>query len=76
MRFTSLTLLPLAGGLAGAALGLTVPQVAQAEKERLPVECSGRYTDCFERKLCTRYNSEHACIERTTEMWHYYPTKP
>lgn len=76
MRFPSLSLLPLAGGLAGAVLGLTVPQVLKAEKARLPVECSGRYTDCFERRVCTKWNSEHACVERTTEIWHYYATRP
>lgn len=75
MRFPSLALIPLAGGLTGALIGLSVPQTVQAEK-RLPVECSGRYTDCFERRVCSRYNSDHECIERITEIWHYYPTKP
>lgn len=74
MRPSSLALLPLAAGLTGAVLGLTVPQTAAAEK--LPVDCSGKYTDCFERKLCTKYNAEHACVERTTEYWHYYLSKP
>jgi hypothetical protein len=74
MRLASLALLPLVGGLTGAALGLMTPDTAVAEK--LPVDCSGRYTDCFERKLCTRYNAEHNCTERTTEIWHWYATAP
>lgn len=71
MRLTSLALFPLVGGLTGAALGLMTPQVAAAEK--LPVDCSGRYTDCFERKQCTKY-VEHQCTERTTEFWYWYYT--
>jgi hypothetical protein len=76
MRISSLALIPLASGLTAAVLSLAAPQKVQAEK--LPVDCSGRYKDCFERRQCTLYNQDHRCIQRTTDMWYYYytPTTP
>ena len=70
MRFRSLALIPLLGGILGATLALTLPSTAVAEK--LPVDCSGRKTSCFERRQCTRYNSDHQCVERTTDFRYWY----
>jgi hypothetical protein len=69
MRIRSLALVPLLGGVLGAALALTVPRTAVAEK--LPVDCSGRRTSCFERRTCTQW-VDHVCTERTTEFWYWY----
>jgi hypothetical protein len=69
MRFRSLALVPLLGGALGATLALAVPRTMVAEK--LPVDCSGRRTSCFERRTCTRW-VDHNCTERTTDYWYWY----
>lgn len=74
MRISSLALIPLVGAITGVAIAVATPQPVAAEK--LPVDCSGRYTDCFEQRQCTKYNAEHVCTERTVLIWHWYYSAP
>jgi hypothetical protein len=73
MLFRSLAFAPLLAGALGATVALATPRPAAAEK--LPVDCSGRRSSCYERRQCTRY-VEHVCVERTTEYWYWYFSEP
>lgn len=55
--------------LLGAIAGLAGPRKAEAEK--LPVDCSGRKTDCKLVKGCTEWH-DHVCYEYTSNMWYWY----
>ncbi len=65
-RFLLLAVLGL--GL-GAALALLHPTTAAAEK--LPVDCSGRRSDCTSVRNCTQWQ-DHVCYEYTTNFWYWY----
>ncbi len=69
MRVRHLALLPVVAGVLTSALALFAPATAAAEK--LPVDCSGRRTSCFEQRTCSRWDA-HQCVERTTEYWYWY----
>jgi hypothetical protein len=55
--------------LLGAVLGVGNPRAAQAQK--LPVDCSGRKSDCHTQRNCTQW-SAHTCYEFTTNKWYWY----
>jgi len=57
------------GMLIGAAIALGSPPPVAAEK--LPVDCSGRVSECFKNTTCTEW-VDHGCRERTTEYWYWY----
>jgi hypothetical protein len=65
-RTLAFTLLSL---MLGAVLGLVEPGKAQAEK--LPVDCSGRKSDCTTVRNCTQWVN-HVCHEYTTNLWYWY----
>jgi hypothetical protein len=65
-RIAAISLLSI---MLGAVLGLGSPKAAQAEK--LPVDCSGRRTDCFSSRTCTEW-VDHRCIEITSRFWYWY----
>ncbi len=55
----------------GGALALAHPNAAQAEK--LPVDCSGRFSTCTTIRNCTQW-VDHVCYEFTTDYWYWYNT--
>lgn len=55
--------------LLGAVLALAGPPNAAAEK--LPVDCSGRRSECFTQRTCTQW-IDHVCYEITTSKWYWY----
>ncbi len=69
MRFRQLALIPAAGLLAGTAIAGLAPRPAQAEK--LPVDCSGRKTSCYEQRSCSQWIN-HVCYEYTSYFWQWY----
>lgn len=64
----SLLLAVLSLGL-GAGFAFFGPSTAQAEK--LPVDCSGRKSDCTSVRNCTQW-LDHVCYEYTTNFWYWY----
>jgi hypothetical protein len=71
MSFRRITAAALASALVGAALGVVLPGRAQAEK--LPVDCSGRNTACFDYRTCSWWVN-HECWQWTTQYWYWYRT--
>lgn len=63
-----LLLFALGFGLGGVLAALS-PSPAEAEK--LPVDCSGRKTDCTTIRNCTKW-VDHVCYEYTTNFWYWY----
>ncbi len=55
--------------LLGAIAGLGGPRNAAAQK--LPVDCSGRKSDCTTVRTCSEWH-EHVCYEYTSNMWYWY----
>jgi hypothetical protein len=55
--------------LIGSILGLAGPRRAAAQK--LPVDCSGRRSDCFTQRNCTQW-LDHVCYEISTSYWYWY----
>jgi hypothetical protein len=53
----------------GASLGLADPSSAAAQK--LPVDCSGRKSECTTVRVCSEWH-DHGCWEYTTSFWYWY----
>lgn len=53
----------------GAVLGLVGPHKATAQK--LPVDCSGRRSECTTIRSCSEWH-DHVCYEITTSIWYWY----
>lgn len=53
----------------GAVLSLT--GTGQASAQKLPVDCSGRKTDCTSVRTCSEWH-DHVCYEYTTSLWYWY----
>jgi hypothetical protein len=53
----------------GGALGLAGPSPAAAQK--LPVDCSGRRSDCTTVRVCSEWH-DHVCWEYTSSFWYWY----
>ncbi|MFN8651746.1 MAG: hypothetical protein U0133_07570 [Gemmatimonadales bacterium] len=74
-RFLVLSILSF--GL-GGTVALVHPSTAEAEK--LPVDCSGRFSTCTTIRSCSEWH-DHICYEYTTDYWYWYftdrtPTPP
>ena len=69
MRYRRTIAASLLAVLLGGMLGLVGPRTAAAEK--LPVDCSGRRSDCFSQRVCTQW-IDHVCYEITTSKWYWY----
>ncbi len=61
--------------LAGTALavlaGLFV-RPAPLNAQKLPVDCSGRATECYTHRTCAEWVQNNRCLEYHTEVWRWY----
>jgi hypothetical protein len=63
----------IAFSLLSVALGavLSLAGTSRASAQKLPVDCSGRKSDCTTVRSCTEWH-EHVCYEYTANMWYWY----